>query len=53
MCDLTGRINSLRAEICKEKRKNAEELKPEKILKLCRELDQLLTECILSGRLTT
>lgn len=46
MCDLKGRLNSLKAEISKEKQKSVEELQAEKILKLCERLEQLMADFI-------
>ncbi|MGI6703579.1 MAG: hypothetical protein ACOX42_06050 [Clostridia bacterium] len=49
MCDLRGRINSLRAEIMKETNRDIKKLRAERILELCKRLEKLLEEYISSN----
>lgn len=44
MCDLRGRLSSLRAQISKEKGKDVEELQPDRVLGLCTKLEELITD---------
>jgi hypothetical protein len=46
MCDLRGRLDCLRTKICEEKQKDVTELQADKLLGLCRELDELMTNYI-------
>ena len=46
MCDLRGRINSLRSDILEETSKDLNELRVERILELCIRHNKLLKEYI-------